>query len=136
MNKTGISKQIVGRTIWGQATSEQKSRIENEIITMIIKDYSKAMQYYCIDEKFIIQPIRCSQQNLSTYNIQTQLRRKNGQKIKIGYHFKKQDQWLLNNLCIDRICIANSYRSQLASLKAKNPEQMISILKKHNHTNE
>ena len=90
---------------------------------------------YDNDEKLIIKPIRCSHLDGKSHNIQAQLRRNNGQKIKIGYHFVKDsklDKWLLNNLCIDRICIVNSYKSQLSSLKAKSAEQMLNMLRKHN----
>lgn len=124
-----MSRWVLGKKNWRQATSEQKLRFTNAFQKLLIKTYSKAL-VSSDDLDITYLPIRTSKDNKRVI-VSTKIDRHNGSKvIPISYRlFKSAESWKVYDVSIDNVSLVSTYRKTFNDeIKRKSLDELITKL--------
>ena len=122
---------------WRQATPEQKSRLQDEFKTLLVRTYSGALAQVS-DQSIYIKPLRASADDTDVV-VRTEVRGK-GDPIQLDYRLEKTPGvgagWKIYNLNVLGVWLVDTYRSQFAEvINAKGIDGLIATLSDRNKTN-
>lgn len=111
-----ISRLVLGRTTWDEATAQQKKEFIHEFTTLLVRTYAKALQEYS-DQNVVFLPAKNSS-NSRLVEIKTEVTGKtSSKKTPINYRMYLSDgSWKVLDLVVDGISLVNSYRGEYASI--------------------
>lgn len=113
---TSMSRSVVGRTYWQQATPAQRNEFMNEFTQFVIKSYAVALSSYR-DEKVKFYPIRGGVVGKTRIEVQSDILQKDGPSIPVSYRLVKQGSvWKVYDFSVEGISMVQSYRSQFAAV--------------------
>lgn len=108
-----MSRSVVGRTYWMQATPEQKNQFKDLFTRQVVQTYSTALSSYT-DERIDFYPIRGGITG-PRVQVDSVIIRDNGQNIPVSYRLIKQgNQWKVYDFSVEGISLVQSYNSQFA----------------------
>lgn len=121
-----MSRSVVGKQYWSQATPEQKQQFKNAFTSLVIKTYSAPLASYN-GETIDFKPMRAS--GGSRVQVESVISRKNGQKIPVNYRLVQSGgSWKVYDFSVEGISMISSYRSQFDSILQQ--QGMAGLLKK------
>jgi phospholipid transport system substrate-binding protein len=126
-----MSRAVVGRDYWAQASSGTQQQFIKEFTCYVIRTYSSAIQSYDGETiKFL--PIRGSISD--RVQVDSDLLLKNGPPIQMQYRLQQQNgQWLIYDFSVDGVSIIKNYNSQFAStLRQGGLDTLVQKLHKNN----
>lgn len=130
-----ISRLVLGKTTWGQASDAQKREFMHEFTTLLVRTYAKALQEYS-DEDVVFLPAESSS-NSRLIEIKTEVTGKDSaKKTPINYRMVLSGgEWKVLDLVVDGISLVNSYKGEYSSIVRKDGlDGLIARMKEKNAT--
>lgn len=128
----GMSRSVLGRQAWNQASAADRKQFSNEFIQLVIRTYASPLANYN-DEKIKFLPIRGSL-NSRFVRVNSVIVRSNGPNIPVNYSLvAKGNSWKVYDMSVEGVSLLQSFRSQFAqSLQGSNLKALISEMQNHN----
>ena len=122
---------------WRQTTPEQKSRLQEEFKTLLVRTYSGALTQIS-DQTVTVKPLRGSATDTEVL-VRSELKGR-GDPIQLDYRLEKTPGqgagWKIYNLNVMGIWLIDTYRSQFAEeINAKGIDGLINTLAERNRSN-
>ncbi|MBA2962564.1 MULTISPECIES: MlaC/ttg2D family ABC transporter substrate-binding protein [Ramlibacter] len=122
---------------WRQATPEQKSRLQEEFKTLLVRTYSGALSQVN-DQVITVKPLRMAPDDKEVV-VRTEIRGR-GDPIQLDYRMEKTPGegagWKIYNLNVLGVWLVETYRSQFAQeVNAKGLDGLITALADRNKNN-
>ena len=114
-----ISRLVLGKATWVQASEMQKQQFLREFTTLLVRTYAKALQEYSNEEITILPSVNNPGSNL--VEIKTEVSGKgSATKTPINYRMHiSGEQWKVLDLVVDGISLVNSYKGEYGSIVRK-----------------
>ena len=108
-----MSRAVVGRDYWANASSSARQQFVQEFTRYVIRTYSKALQSYD-GEKIKFYPMRGAVGDRA--QVDSDLLLKNGPAVQMQYRLIQQGgEWLIYDFSVDGVSIIKNYNSQFAT---------------------
>lgn len=121
---------------WRQASDEQKSRLQEEFKTLLIRTYAGALNQIK-DQSVVVKPLRASPQDTEVL-VKTEIHG-GAEPIQIDYRVERasaQAGWKIYNLNVLGVWLVDTYRTQFAQeINAKGIDGLIAALSERNKNN-
>jgi phospholipid transport system substrate-binding protein len=121
---------------WRQASDEQKTRLQEEFKTLLIRTYAGALNQIK-DQSVVVKPLRASAQDTEVL-VKTEIHG-GAEPIQIDYRVEKaqgQQGWKIYNLNVLGVWLVDNYRTQFAQeINAKGIDGLIAALSERNKSN-
>jgi phospholipid transport system substrate-binding protein len=126
-----MSKRVLPREAWLNATSDERSRFKKQFTTLLIRTYASALTSYR-DQTVKFYPLRSS--GGSTVQVSSDIISPESQPIHVTYRLiNVGGQWRLYDMSVEGVSLIESFRSQFADILSHgNMEQLISRMSGHN----
>jgi phospholipid transport system substrate-binding protein len=109
-----MSRSVVGREHWLQATPAQKEEFKRSFTNLVIKVYSTPLASYDGD-RIEFKPLRDAQ--AVRPQVESIIIRKNGQRIPVTYRLvRSSGAWKIYDFSVEGISMISSYRSQFDTI--------------------
>jgi phospholipid transport system substrate-binding protein len=109
-----MSRSVVGKQYWSQATPAQKEQFKNAFTSLVVNTYSAPLSSYN-GETVEFRPLR--DDSGSRVQVESVISRKNGQKIPVSYRLVQAGgNWKVYDFSVEGISMISSYRSQFDSI--------------------
>lgn len=133
VNFTRMTASAVGRN-WRQATPEQKSRLQEEFKTLLIRTYSGALSQVR-DQSLSVKPLRAEPADTEVI-VRTEVLGR-GDPIQLDYRMEKTAAgWKIYDLNVLGVWLVETYRTQFAQeISAKGVDGLIASLAQRNKSN-
>lgn len=133
VNFTRMTASAVGRN-WRQATPEQKSRLQEEFKTLLIRTYSGALSQVR-DQSLSVKPLRAEPADTEVV-VRTEVLGR-GDPIQLDYRMEKTAAgWKIYDLNVLGVWLVETYRTQFAQeISAKGVDGLIASLVQRNKSN-
>ncbi|NMM11807.1 MAG: ABC transporter substrate-binding protein [Polaromonas sp.] len=133
VNFTRMTASAVGRN-WRQATAEQKTRLQEEFKTLLIRTYSGALSQVK-DQSLNVKPSRAGPTD-SEVVVRTEVVGR-GEPIQLDYRMEKTaGGWKIYDLNVLGVWMVETYRAQFAQeITAKGVDGLIASLAQRNKSN-
>ncbi|MGB6977372.1 MAG: ABC transporter substrate-binding protein [Gammaproteobacteria bacterium] len=130
-----MSRAVVGRSYWSQATPAQQSQFKKEFTDTVIRTYATAISSYD-EEQIKFYPIRGFSPGQTQAQVRSDIIRKNGQVIPVSYRLiLKNGQWLVYDFSVEGVSLVQSYQSQFAGVLSQSGfNGLLARLKQHNQS--
>ena len=129
----GMSRSVLGRNAWRQASAEEKNQFTQEFTHLVLRTYAQPLANYN-GETIEFLPLKPS--SLQRFSqVQSVIIRPNGQRIAMTYHLvlDPSGHWKIYDLSVEGISLLNSFRSQFGqALKQDDLKSVIQALHKKN----
>lgn len=110
-----MSRSVVGRNHWMQATAQQKEQFKHSFTNLVIQVYSAPLSKYN-GETIEFKPMRDSASN-QRVQVESIVIRKNGQRIPVSYRLiQNNGSWKVYDFSVEGISMISSYRSQFSNI--------------------
>ncbi|WP_029525949.1 MlaC/ttg2D family ABC transporter substrate-binding protein [Polaromonas glacialis] len=133
VNFTRMTASAVGRN-WRQATPEQKTRLQAEFKTLLIRTYSGALSQVN-DQKLNVKPLRAATGDTEV-TVRTEVLGR-GDPVQLDYRMEKTPTgWKIYDLNVLGVWLVETYRTQFAQeVSAKGIDGLIASMSQRNQTN-
>jgi phospholipid transport system substrate-binding protein len=124
-----MSRSVVGKQYWSQATPAQKEEFKRAFTNLVIKVYSAPLATYN-GETIEFKPLRDAQ--AARPQVESIIIRKNGQRIPVSYRMVQSGgSWKVYDFSVEGISLISSYRSQFDTiLQQKGMQGLLDRLRK------
>lgn len=128
-----MSRMVVGREAWNNASAQQHQQFIDEFTTLLIRTYSTALSSYD-DQTIEFYPIRGGINGQTQVQIHSKILRREGPAIPVNYSLKLvNNQWKVYDFSVDGVSMIESFRSQFANeLNQGGMAQLVKKLTEHN----
>ncbi len=128
----GMSRSVLGRQAWNQATAAQRQQFTNEFVKLVIRTYASPLAEYT-DEKIKFLPVRGNVNN-RFLRVNSVIVRSNGPNIPLNYSLvSKNGQWKVYDMSVEGVSLLQSFRSQFTqSLQGSSMQALIKEMQQHN----
>lgn len=129
----GMSRSVLGRNAWVQATDSQKQAFTKEFTQLVVRTYSSPLAEYT-DEVIQFFPVRGGYEGKTFINVNSMIVRSQGNNVPLNYSLVLiNNEWKIYDMAVEGVSLLQSFRSQFAQeLSQGNMDQLIANLKKHN----
>jgi phospholipid transport system substrate-binding protein len=111
----GMSRSVLGRTIWNKASSAERQQFSQAFTRLVIRTYATPLAAYT-DETVQFLPIRGSLSG-EFMRVNSVIVRTEGQNIPLSYSLVlKNGQWKIYDMSVEGVSLLQSFRSQFAQL--------------------
>ena len=133
VNFTRMTASAVGRN-WRQATPAQKTRLQEEFKTLLIRTYSGALSQVK-DQSLNVKPLRAAPTDTEV-TVRTQVVGR-GDPVQLDYRMEKTPTgWKIYDLNVLGVWLVETYRTQFAQeISANGIDGLIASLSQRNKTN-
>ena len=133
VNFTRMTAATVGRN-WRQATAEQKTRLQDEFKTLLIRTYSGALSQVR-EQTLNVKPVR-SAAGESEVTVRTEIIGR-GDPVQLDYRMEKTPTgWKIYDLNVLGVWLVETYRTQFAQeISASGVDGLIASLTQRNKSN-
>ena len=133
VNFTRMTASAVGRN-WRQATPEQKTRLQQEFKTLLVRTYSGALSQVN-DQKLNVKPLRAAAGDTEV-TVRTEVLGR-GDPVQLDYRMEKTPTgWKIYDLNVLGVWLVETYRTQFAQeVSAKGIDGLIASMAQRNQTN-
>lgn len=128
-----MSRLVLGRNVWMQATPEQRQRFKKEFTRLVINTYSAALASYT-NETVKFMPIRGGYEGRSRVQVQSQIIRQDGPPVGVNYRVQNMGgEWLVYDFTVEGVSMIESFRSQFAEdLSSGSMDSLLDKMARHN----
>ena len=130
-----MSRLVLGKTTWRDATDLQKDEFTREFTMLLVKTYGKALQQYTDETISVLSTNTNPSSNL--VEVKTEITGTgSGAATPISYRMHiSGEEWKVLDLVVDGISLVNSYRGEYSSIVRKDGlDGLISRMKQKNST--
>ena len=133
VNFTRMTASAVGRN-WRQATPEQKTRLQDEFKTLLVRTYSGALSQVN-DQKLNVKPLRAGAADLDV-TVRTEVLGR-GEPVQLDYRMEKTPTgWKIYDLNVLGVWLVETYRTQFAQeITANGIDGLIASMAQRNKSN-
>jgi phospholipid transport system substrate-binding protein len=133
LNFNRMTASAVGR-FWRQATPDQRTRLQTEFKTLLIRTYAGALSQVK-DQTLVLRPMR-SQPTDTEVVVRSEVRGR-GDPIQLDYRMEKgPDGWKVFDINVLGVWLVETYRGQFAQeIQAKGIDGLIAALAERNRGN-
>lgn len=112
VDTTYMSKRILGKKYWTEATEAQRTTFTNEFVGLLLNSYAKGLASY--DGQPITYEDTQFSKSGKTANVRSKVQPSEGEAIIIDYRLKVQpdEKWLITDVIIEGVSMAKSYANQ------------------------
>ena len=130
----GMSRSVLGRDVWNNATAAQKQQFNQQFKDLLIHTYASAFANYS-NQTVQFMPIRGGLGNQTRIQVSSQILQQGGPAIPVSYRLVKEgNDWKVYDFSVEGISMLESFRSQFASeLSQGNLDELINKLTVHNN---
>lgn len=115
VNINRMAASVVGRS-WNTATPAQQAQFKKQFTNLVITTYASALSSYD-DDRVVFRPLRGDGANEQTTRVNSEIIRKNGQRIPISYDVERSGgAWKIYDFSIEHVSMVQSYRAQFAGV--------------------
>ena len=123
-----MSRSVVGRNYWLQATPAQRTQFKQAFTNLVIKVYAAPLSRYN-GETIAFMPLRDA--SGSRLQVESIISRKNGQRIPVNYRLVQiGGAWKVYDFSVEGISMVSSYRAQFDNILQQ--QGMSGLLKRLN----
>ena len=109
----GMSRSVLGRKAWGEASAVDKQRFSKAFTQLVIRTYASPLAEYT-DESIKFMPVRGSLES-RFIRVNSLIIRSNGKNIPLSYSLVSKDgNWKIYDLSVEGVSLLQSFRSQFA----------------------
>lgn len=129
----GMSRAVVSREAWMQASPEQRTQFTREFSTLLVRTYASALASYR-NESVQFLPVR-GDEGGSRAQINSQIVRQGAPTISVNYRLALVgSNWKVYDFTVEGISLLESYRTQFADILAQGGglNAVIAKLNQHN----
>jgi len=129
----GMSRSVLGRNAWNQATDAQRKAFTKEFVQLVVRTYSGPLTEYT-NETIKFLPIRGGYEGKSFVRVDSIIVRPSANNVPLNYSLVLiGNEWKIYDMSVEGVSLLQSFRSQFAQeLSQGNMDQLIANLKKHN----
>lgn len=110
---SGMSRSVLGRKAWGQASANDKEQFSKAFTQLVIRTYATPLAEYT-DETIKFMPIRGSLES-RFIRVNSIIVRSNGKNIPLSYSLVSNGgAWKIYDLSVEGVSLLQSFRSQFA----------------------
>lgn len=123
----GMSRSVLGRKVWKNASKSQKKAFSHEFMQLIVRTYSQGVKNYT-GEKIKFFPVRAGSEKKRFAAVSSVILVPNGRRIPLKYRLvKKRDGWKVYDISVEGVSLLQSYRNQFSQeiKKGTSLEQLI-----------
>lgn len=131
---SSMSKWVLGKSNWSNATPEQRDVFVEQFKTLLVRTYAKALLEFSEEKIVVNEVIKKGNSNLVT--VKTEVKQPGGAtSIPINYRMHISDgEWKVVDVTVDGISLVRSYRGSFASqIKENGLEALIATLTEKNN---
>lgn len=131
VNFTRMTASAVGRN-WRQATPEQKTRLQEEFKTLLVRTYSGALSQVR-EQTLNVKPLRSAAAGDNEVVVRTEVVGR-GDPVQLDYRMEKTPAgWKIYDLNVLGVWLVETYRTQFAEeISAKGVDGLIALLAQRN----
>ncbi|MBA2711337.1 MAG: ABC transporter substrate-binding protein [Tatlockia sp.] len=128
----GMSRSVLGRKAWGEATPDQRQQFSKAFTQLVIRTYASPLAEYT-DETIKFMPIRGSLES-RFIRVNSIIIRSKGKNIPLSYSLvSNSGQWKIYDLSVEGVSLLQSFRSQFAeALQNSTMQELIKQMRHHN----
>lgn len=129
----GMSRSVLGRQAWNQASDEEKKEFIQVFTQLVIRTYASPLAEFN-DETVKFLPLRAPTEGQFT-RVNSVIIRANGQTIPLAYSLvKKDDAWKIYDLSVEGVSLLQSFHSQFGQiLQNSSMKELILQMRKNSH---
>ena len=126
----GMSRSVLGRQAWTNATPAQRTQFSKAFTRLVIRTYSSPLAQYS-DESVQFLPLRGSV-NSRFLRVNSIIVRAGGQNISLSYSLVNNNgQWKVYDISVEGVSLLQSFRSQFAeALRNSSMDEIIKQMEK------
>ncbi|MBA2652753.1 MAG: ABC transporter substrate-binding protein [Tatlockia sp.] len=127
----GMSRSVLGRKAWGEATAAEKQQFSKAFTQLVIRTYASPLAEYS-DESIEFLPVRGSLES-RFIRVNSIIIRSKGKNIPLSYSLVSNgDGWKIYDLSVEGISLLQSFRSQFAqALQNSSMQDLIKQMREH-----
>lgn len=111
----GMSRSVLGRKVWMQATTEEKQAFTQAFTQLVVRTYATPLAEYS-GETMVFMPIRGSL-DVQFIRVNSVISRPNGQQIPLSYNLVvKSGEWMVYDLSVEGVSLLQSFRTQFSDI--------------------
>lgn len=110
-----MSKWVLGRRYWTQASNEQKRRFVTAFRDLLVRTYATALLEYT-GQKLKVMPLRDDPAQGDVV-VRTEVAQGSGRPVSINYSLYRKDsgEWKVYDVAVEGVSLLSNYRSSFAS---------------------
>ncbi len=126
---TGMSRSVLGRNAWNQATPAEKKEFTSVFTQLVIRTYATPLAEYN-GETITFSP---QQANGRFARVNSVIKRPNGQTIPLSYALVLKDgSWKVYDFSVEGVSLLQSFRNQFSDVLQKSDmKSLIAQMKQH-----
>lgn len=130
----GMSRSVLGKNVWNQATDKQKSEFIRQFSELVVRTYSSPLADYKLGDSIRFEPIRGGYKGKKFVDVKSFIMRVQGNVVPLNYSLILLGKtWKIYDLSVEGVSLLQSFHSQFAQeLSQGDMNQLITNLKKHN----
>ena len=110
---SGMSRSVLGRKAWSEASASDKQKFSNAFTQLVIRTYATPLAEYT-DETIKFLPIRGSLES-RFIRVNSIIVRSKGKNIPLSYSLVSNNgKWMIYDLSVEGVSLLQSFRSQFA----------------------
>lgn len=127
----GMSRSVLGRKAWGQASASERQQFSNAFTQLVIRTYATPLAEYT-DETIKFMPIRGSLES-RFIRVNSIIVRSKGKNIPLSYSLVASGgKWKIYDLSVEGVSLLQSFRSQFAeALQNSSMQALIKQMRQH-----
>lgn len=128
---TAMSKRVLPKTTWNQASAAERSQFQQEFTRTLIRTYASALTSYQ-DQTVHFFPVRGGAG--TTVVVNGEISSSANPSIQVAYRLiRNQGSWKLYDLSVEGVSMLESFRSQFADILSQgNMAQLLNRMSSHN----
>ncbi|WP_028388471.1 MlaC/ttg2D family ABC transporter substrate-binding protein [Legionella fairfieldensis] len=128
---SGMSRSVLGRQAWNQASASEKQQFSQAFTQLVIRTYASPLAEYT-DETIKFMPVRGSLES-RFIRVNSIIVRSNGKNIPLNYSLVfNGGKWKIYDLSVEGVSLLQSFRSQFAeALRGASMQDLIKQMNQH-----
>lgn len=111
---TGMSRSVLGREVWTNATPAEQKAFSSAFKDVVIRTYASALNAYT-DETVKFYPIRGGYEDKQFIEVNSEIIRADGPSVSVNYRLSlMKGAWRLYDLNVEGVSLIESFQSQLS----------------------
>jgi len=133
VDRISMARSVLGRKVWTSITAHQKRRFTQELTTMVVRTYSKALTKYS-NETVLVHPLRGGYAGKSRVYVKSFIKRKGAPSIMLNYRLVRYgNTWKIYDMSVEGVSLLRSYRSQFSRELAQGSfDKLLSTMARRN----
>lgn len=110
-----LSRAVVGRDAWLNATSTQQDQFSKQFTLLLIRTYASALSSYT-DQRVEFLPLRDDYRAQNRVQVESKIIQQDGPAIPVSYRLLwESNEWKVYDFSVDGVSMIESFRSQFSS---------------------